>query len=130
MEENTIFFVSPAVTSSPAALNSPLLATDEPLSLLLGMPWPYSVNAQLSIRHSKIKVGNPSIGETIHEVVGPELVYCYDHNLLMYPKDLLPDSIAAQPYHHRAHTAVEESDSSLSVIVHKRGRSMLFITLE
>ena len=69
----------------------------------------------MSIWHSKIKVGDPSIGETIREVVGPELVDCHDHNLLMYPKDVLPDSMTARPHHHRTpHATVEEHDLSES----------------
>lgn len=108
-------FVSPAVTSLPTASNPPLSAINEPLSLLLRIPWLYSVNAQLSIRHSKIEVGNPSMGETVCEVVCPELVYCHDHNLLMYPKSVLPDSITARPHHHRTpHATVEELDLSKS----------------
>lgn len=108
-------FVSSAITSLPTASHPPLLATNEPLSLLLGIPWLYSVNAQLSIRRSKIEVGDPSMGEIVREVVGPELVYCHDHNLLMYPKGVLPDSMTARPHHHKApHVSVEELDSSAS----------------
>lgn len=108
-------FVSPAVTSLPTASNPSLLAPNEPLSLLLGIPWLYSVNAQLSIRHSKIEVGDPSMGETVRQVVGPELVYCHDHNLLMYPKGVLPDSVTARPHPHKTLLAtVEELDLSES----------------
>lgn len=81
----------------------------------MGIPWLYSVNAQLSIRHSKIEVGDPSIGETVREVVGLELVYCHDHNLLMYPNGVLADFMVARPHHHRTpHVTVEEFDSSES----------------
>lgn len=54
------------------------------------------------------------MGETVRKVVGPELVYCHDHNL-MYPKGVLPDSMTARPHPHRTpHATVEELDSSES----------------
>ncbi|SLM37975.1 Ribonuclease H-like domain [Lasallia pustulata] len=59
------------------------------LSLLLGIPWLYSVNAIIGIRGSKIEIGDPLQGEAVREVVGPELVFSQDHNLLMYPKAIL-----------------------------------------
>ena len=55
-------------------------------SLLLGIPWLWSVNAIIAIRESKILVGDPGKNEAIREVVGPELVFCKDHNILMYSK--------------------------------------------
>lgn len=46
-------FVSPEITRPPTRPNPPsLTTTDEPLSLLLGISWLYSVNTQLSIRNS------------------------------------------------------------------------------
>lgn len=83
--------VSPAVTN----LSNTLKASEssqflEPLSFLLRTPWLYSINAQLSIRNSKIEVDNLEIGEVVRAIVGPELVYCHDHNLLMFLKDFLP----------------------------------------
>ena len=61
----------------------------EHLSLILGLPWLYSVDAFISIRKSKIMVGDTSVGETVREVVGPKLMFCKDHNLLMYPKSIM-----------------------------------------
>ena len=61
----------------------------EHLSLLLGIPWLYSVNAIIGIRGSKIEIGDPAAGETVRDVIGPELVFSQDHNLLMYPKAIL-----------------------------------------
>lgn len=65
------------------------------LSLLLGIPWLYAVNAFFDIRGSRILVGDPNTGEAQREVVGPELVFHTDHNLLMYPKAAFP--ILPQP---------------------------------
>ena len=62
----------------------------EYLSLILGIPWLYSVDGQISVRQSRILVGDASIGEQVRAVTGPELVFCKDHNLLMYPKNALP----------------------------------------
>lgn len=73
-------FVAPevvAVTESGRA---------EYLSLILGIPWLYSVDASISIRQSTIFIGDRTIGEEVRGVVGPEMVFCKDHNLLMYPK--------------------------------------------
>ena len=59
----------------------------EYLSLILGIPWLWMVNAQMSIRGLKILMGDVSAGETPRPVQGPEIVFCKWHNLLMYPKD-------------------------------------------
>ena len=64
--------------------------TDHHERLLLGIPWLYAVNAIISIKLSMIQVGDPGVGETIRQVTGPELVYGRDHNLLMYPKAVIP----------------------------------------
>lgn len=61
----------------------------EYLSLILGIPWLWMVDAQISIRGSKILVGDVSAGETPRAVQGPELVFCKWHNLLMYPKEVV-----------------------------------------
>ena len=61
----------------------------EYLSLILGVPWLYSVDAVIAIKQSKVMVGDVSVGEQVREVVGPELVFCKDHNLLMYPKSVI-----------------------------------------
>ena len=63
--------------------------SSEHLSLLLGIPWLYGVNATLSIRGSKIKVEDPNVGEKVRDIIGPELIFCRNHNLLMYPKAIL-----------------------------------------
>ena len=76
-------FVAPALTNVTYA------GETEHLSFILGLPWLYAVDAIISIRQSSIMVGDASIGETIRTVVGPELVFCKDHNLLMYPKAAL-----------------------------------------
>ena len=54
------------------------------LSLSLGLPWLYSVDARISIRESKIIIKDVYIRETVRAVIGPQLVFCKDHSLLMY----------------------------------------------
>lgn len=75
---------------SPSVINSLFSIATELLSLLLGIPWLYSVNARRSIWSSIIEIGDPSLGEEVRNVVGPELVFCQDHNLLMYPRKYMP----------------------------------------
>jgi len=62
------------------------------LSLILGIPWLWFI-----MRDS---------GEAIREVTGPELVFCEEHNLLMYPKSALAAS--------KAKAACAETDSESS----------------
>ncbi len=82
----------------------------------------YSANVELSIWHSQIEVGDPNIGEAAREVVGPELVYCQDHNLLMYAKGVLPDSMTVRPHYHKAsYATVDSSESSLKLIEYFKG---------
>lgn len=66
-------FVSPSLVNPLSSIGT------EPLSLLLGIPWLYSVNAEISVRNSTIKIDDPSL-EEVRDVVGPELVFCNDHN--------------------------------------------------
>lgn len=56
------------------------------LSLLLGLPWLYAVNAMIDIRGFRILIGDSNIGEKIRAITGPELVFHSDYNLLLYPK--------------------------------------------
>ena len=74
---------------------------NEHLSLLLGLPWLWMVDAILSVRLSKVTVGDSAIGEVPRDIVGPEFVFCKDHNLLMYPKSLMTK-----------YATVEDADSS------------------
>ena len=76
-------FVAPELPHTTAS------GQTEYLSLILGLPWLYSVDARISIRQSTIMIGDATIGEKVRSVVGPELVFCKDHNLLMYPKSAL-----------------------------------------
>ena len=76
-------FVAPEVVSVTESGRS------EYLSLILGIPWLYSVDAHISIRQSTIFIGDRSIGEEVRSIVGPEMVFCKDHNLLMYPKSAM-----------------------------------------
>jgi hypothetical protein len=47
-------------------------------------------------------IENSSFNENIREVVGPELFFCEDHNLLMYSKSIMTAS----------HVTVEDADDS------------------
>lgn len=76
-------FVSPRVISKNES------GQIEQLSLILGLPWLYSVDARISIRQSEIMIGDKDIGENVRAVQGPQLVFCKEHNLLMYPKSIL-----------------------------------------
>ena len=93
-------FVAPEVVSVNEAGRA------EYLSLILGIPWLYSVDASISIRLSTIFVGDRTIGEEVREVVGPELVFCHDHNLLMYPKSAMVRGLPQ--------ATIEEIDESAS----------------
>ncbi len=97
-------FVAPEVVSVTESGRS------EYLSLILGIPWLYSVDASISIRLSTIFIGDRSIGEQVRGVVGPELVFCKDHNLLMYPKSAMVATKASSKTYPKA--TVEEVDSS------------------
>lgn len=44
------------------------------------------VNAHISVRESKISVGDPALGEAMRDIVGPEMVFCSEHTLFMYSK--------------------------------------------
>ena len=72
-------FVSPSVINPLSSIGT------EPLSLLLGIPWLYSVNARISIRSSTIEIGDPSLGEEVQNVVRPELDFCKDHSEVHAP---------------------------------------------
>ena len=76
-------FVAPEIASVAESGKS------EYISLILGIPWLHSVDAHISIRQSAIFIGDRSIGEEVRSIVGPEMVFCKDHNLLMYPKSAM-----------------------------------------
>ena len=82
----------------------------EHLSLLLGIPWLFAVNAVISIRQSKILLGDPEVGEAVREVAEPELVFHKDHNLLMYPKEAFP--VQSAPVGKGFVVEIEDADSS------------------
>ena len=58
----------------------------ERVNLILGLPWLFSVDALIGIRGSNISIGDESAGEVRKEVVGTKLVFCKEHNLIMYPR--------------------------------------------
>lgn len=76
-------FVSPELTHTTEA------GEVEHLSIILGIPWLYSVDAKFGIRDSTILIGDVSVGETVRAIQGPQMVFCKDHNLLMYPKSIM-----------------------------------------
>ena len=96
-------FVSPAI-------NLPGSARSGHFSLLLGLPWLFSVNAHISIRDSKISVGDPARGETLREIKGPEMVFCNEHTLLMYPKKSLKATVEDASSEDEEDTGSESED--------------------
>jgi hypothetical protein len=64
----------------------------EHLSLILRLSWLYSVDAFISIRKSKIIIDDTSIDEIVREMIEPELIFCKNHNLLMYSKFVMTSS--------------------------------------
>jgi hypothetical protein len=64
----------------------------EHLSLILRLSWLYSVDAFISIRKFKITIDDVTIDETMRKVVSFELVFCKNHNLLMYSKFVMTSS--------------------------------------
>ena len=76
-------FVAPEVVSVSETGRS------EYLGLILGIPWLYSVDAKISVRHSSLMVGDVTMGEEVREVIGPEMIFCREHNLIMYPKSAM-----------------------------------------
>lgn len=96
-------------------LQSPSPGSDQ-LSLLLRIPWLYSVNAIIGICGSKIEIGNPLQGETIQDVVGPELVFSRDYNLLIYPKAILTPTMDADSDDEEVEAGADsDSESSVSL---------------
>ena len=75
-------FVSPGVSIPGSARSGHY-------SLLLGLPWLFSVNAVIHIRESKITIGDPVQGESTREIVGPEMTFCTEHTLIMYSVEAL-----------------------------------------
>lgn len=72
-------FVSP-YTSLPGSGKS------RHFSLLLELLWLFIVNAHIFIQESRISIKDPSLGESMHDIVGPEMVFCNKHTFIMYPK--------------------------------------------
>lgn len=56
------------------------------VKLLLGLPWLHSVDAIIGIRDGSIRIGDSVKGEESRLVQGPEMVFCQDHSMLLYPK--------------------------------------------
>lgn len=61
----------------------------EHLSLILRLSWLYSIDAFISIRQFKITINDVSIDEVVREMIDSELIFCKNHNLLMYLKSVM-----------------------------------------
>ena len=73
------------------------------------------MGAHISIRQSTILIGDRSVGEETRSVVGPEMVFCKDHNLLMYPKSaMISTKVDPKQWALPKATVEEVSDSSES----------------
>jgi len=100
---------------APELPHTTFFGQTEYLSLILGLPWLYSVDALISIRQSKIMVGDLLCGEKVREVIGPELVFCQDHNLLMYPKSAMATGkIAEELDDNESDSSESDSEDDLS----------------
>ena len=71
----------------------------EHFSLILKLSWLYFVNALIFIRQSKIMIDDVNQSETVRAVVESKLVFCNDHNLLMYSKSIMTASSNKQRRH-------------------------------
>ena len=47
------------------------------------------MDVKILIRYFSLIIGDVSLGEEVREVVGPEMVFCKDYNLVMYFKAAL-----------------------------------------
>ena len=86
----------------------------EYLGLILGIPWLYAVDAKFSICQSSILIGDRVVGEAVREVRGPQMVFCREHNLLMYPDSVISNLKTAPGSLAEKQATVEEVDDSSS----------------
>lgn len=100
-------FVSPSTTLPGSARSGHF-------SLVLGLPWLFSVNAHISIRESKVTIGDPAMGETMRDVIGPEMVFCNEHTLIMYPRKAFPDAAVDQDDTFSTSSSRSDSEDDLS----------------
>lgn len=101
-------FVAPQVVSVSESGRS------EYLGLILGIPWLFSVDAKISIRHSSLMVGDVSMGEEVREVIGPEMVFCKYHNLIMYPKSAMIKALPKATVEEVSESESSDSEESSS----------------
>ena len=73
------------------------------------------MDTSISIRQSTIFIDNRTIEKEVRGVVGPEMVFCKDYNLLIYPKAAMTTPKALSEILPKA-TVIEldSSDSSSS----------------
>jgi hypothetical protein len=71
-----------------------------------------ALDAIIAIQNFKIMIGNSSFNENIHKVVGPELFFCEDHNLLMYSKSIMTaPQVTAEDADDSSSESDDDSDS-------------------
>ena len=97
------------IASEPSLSSS----QSEHLSLLLSIPWLYSVNAVIRIHESRIEISDLSANEEVQKVVEPELIFSQDHNLLMYLKAILTQVTVQKD--DSEDSEEKDSDSSVSL---------------
>ena len=54
------------------------------------------MDTYISIRYSRILINDTFVEEQIRAITGPELIFCKDHNLLIYSKDSHPNLNTAE----------------------------------
>ena len=59
------------------------------LSLLLDISWLYKINITISIRESAIEMRDLTADKTVCQIMSSELVFCRNHNLIIYLKVFL-----------------------------------------
>ena len=98
-------FIAPRVTIAGSSRSGHF-------NLLLGLPWLFSVNAHISIRESKITIGDPAMGETMRDIIGPEMVFCTEHTLIMYPLKAFPETEKSRPASEKDSESSEDDEDS------------------
>ncbi len=67
------------------------------------------MNAYISIRDSKLFLGDLGVGESVREVIRPEMFFSSEHNILLYLKGL-KSQLLKQPTVEEVDDLLEEDD--------------------
>ena len=106
----------PSKLSVLAAFRIQLLRNSGGFGPILGIPWLYSMDAKISVRRFTLAVGDITMGEEVREAIGPEMIFCKDHSLIMYPKSAMARrSTENGGSHQLPHFIVPDSSPSDSV---------------